>query len=94
MHEHFKSAWQGFEAKNSGDYVRQAHEFLHKPPPGALSNVRTVGDAVLCEYYKKSFGIMEMSGATRTLYKPDPREPGSPRGRRYQAAMDYFNAQQ
>lgn len=84
---HFKDHGADFGAKNAVDYALKAHEFLHNPPAGTLSKTRPNGDVVRFDPATDTFGVMDKTGAPRTLYKPDPTKHG------YPTNLDYFNAQ-
>jgi pyocin large subunit-like protein len=84
---HFTKHGADFEAKNALDYVRQAEDFLHNPPAGALSKTRANGDVVRFDPATDAFGVMDKAGSPRTFYKPDPAQHG------YSTNLDYFNAQ-
>jgi filamentous hemagglutinin len=84
---HFKDHGSDFGAKNALDYVRQAHQFLMKPPTGTSTRTRANGDMVRYNAYTNTFGVLAPNGSPRTFFKPDPMVHGFPTN------LDYFNAQ-
>jgi pyocin large subunit-like protein len=84
---HFRDHGADFGVENAVDYVKQAQQFLRSPPPGTLTRLRPNGDVVRYNPGTNTFGVMDASGAPRTLYKPDPSVHG------YPSNLDYFNAQ-
>jgi RHS repeat-associated protein len=84
---HFKDHGADFGARNAVEFVEQAQQFLRSPPPGTLTRVRPNGDVVRYNPGTDTFGVMDASGAPRTLFKPDPAVHG------YPTNLDYFNAQ-
>jgi pyocin large subunit-like protein len=84
---HFKDHGADFAAKNAIDYVRQANEFMHNPPPGTLTRFRPNGDVIRYDPITSSFGVMTANGLPRTFFKPNPAVHG------FATNRDYFNAQ-
>ena len=76
-----------FGAKNAVDYAKQAQQFLRNPPKGTLSRTRANGDIVRYHPKTNTFGVMDKTGAPRTMFKPDRKVHG------YKSNLDYFNAQ-
>jgi len=85
--QHFQDHGAQFGAQNALDYVRQAHQFLHNPPSTVLTRVRANGDVVRYDPVSNTLGVMDKSGAPRTMFKPDPAKHGYPTNR------EYFDAQ-
>jgi len=85
--KHFQDHGADFGAVNAIDYVRQALSFLHNPPVGTLTRVRSNGDVVRYNPTTNTFGVMNASGEPRTFFKPDPAVHG------YPSNLDYFYAQ-
>ena len=84
---HFNDHGADFGSKSAVDYTLMAQEFLHNPPAGTLSKTRANGDIVRFNATTDTFGVMDKTGAPRTIYKPDPAKHG------YPTNLDYFNAQ-
>ncbi|MFI0416546.1 MAG: RHS repeat-associated core domain-containing protein, partial [Candidatus Thiodiazotropha sp.] len=86
-YRHFKDHGAEFGAKNAVDYAKQAQQFLRNPPKGTLSRTRANGDIVRYHPKTNTFGVMDKTGAPRTMFKPDRKVHG------YKSNLDYFNAQ-
>ncbi len=84
---HFIDHGSEFGAQNAIDYVKQTQNFLRNPPAGTLTSVRTNGDIVRYNPSTNTFGVMDVTGAPRTMFKPDPAIHG------YQTNLEYFYAQ-
>jgi hypothetical protein len=84
---HFRDHGKDFGALNATEYARMAANFLHSPPQGVLTRVRSNGDIVRFDPVSDAFGVMDKNGAPRTFFRPDPAVHG------YRTNMDYFNAQ-
>jgi len=86
--QHWKKHGTEFpEFKNAKQYAEGAKDFLHSPPTGTLSKVRSNGDVVRYNQSTNTFGIMDANGVPRTMYRPDAAKHG------YPSNLDYFNAQ-
>lgn len=86
--QHWKKHGTEFpEFKNAKQYAEGAKDFLHSPPVGTLSKVRSNGDVVRYNQSTNTFGIMDANGVPRTMYRPDAAKHG------YPSNLDYFNAQ-
>jgi filamentous hemagglutinin len=59
------------EFLNSKQYVEGATDFLHNSPVGTLIKVRPNGD--ILKYYPPSntFGVMDLNGTPRTMFRPN-----------------------
>ena len=93
---HFGDHGADFCVKNAADYVKQARNFLHNPPPGTLTKIRqSNGDIIRYNPKSNTFGIMDAKGAPRTFYKPAPRSPTNLNGYdpKYNSPLEYFNDQ-
>ena len=86
-YRHFRDHGADFGARNALEYVRMAQDFLRNPPPGTLTRTRPNGDVVRYNPHSDTFGVMDSSGAPRTMYIPDPAIHG------YPTNLDYFYAQ-
>ena len=70
----------------SSTLIRRS-KFLRNPPQGTLTGIRSNGDVVRYDPEMNMFGVMDVCGAPRTFFKPDPAISG------YPTNLDYFNAQ-
>ncbi len=75
------------DVTNATEYVAKAQDFLRTPPGGTLTRVRSNGDVVRYHPGSNTFGVMDASGAPRTLFRPDPSVHG------HATNLDYFYAQ-
>ncbi|MFV0460667.1 MAG: hypothetical protein ACK5MT_18065 [Actinomycetales bacterium] len=72
---------------NSLEYVAEAQGFLRKPGTGVWTRTRINGDVVRYDPGNNKFGVMDLTGAPKTYFRPDPASHG------YSTNLDYFNAQ-
>lgn len=56
--------------QNAKQYVEAATDFLHNPPVGTVSITRKNGDVLRYNFSTNTFGIMDVNGVPRTMFKP------------------------
>ena len=70
--EHFQKHGSEFDdVNNSVQYINKAHEFVNNPPSGALTKTRPNGDVLIYDPQTNTFGVKDVDGAPKTLFKPD-----------------------
>jgi hypothetical protein len=67
---HFKRDGRDFGARTIDDYVRQAHDFIDRPPHGTLTLTRRNGDHLFYDPAGNTFAVADRKGAPRTMFKP------------------------
>lgn len=68
---HWKKHGKEFsEFQNAKQYVEGAKDFLHNSPSGTLTKVRSNGDILKYNPKSNTFGVMDATGAPRTMFKP------------------------
>jgi pyocin large subunit-like protein len=67
----FERNGEAFGAKDLDDFVRKAHAFIDKPPPGTERLARSNGDVLLYDGKNNVFAVATREGAPRTMFKPD-----------------------
>ena len=75
------------EVNNALEYVEKAHAFMKNPPSETLIKIRANGEKVFYDAKSEIFGVQAVSGAPKTMFKPNPAVHG------YVTNLDYFNAQ-
>jgi hypothetical protein len=58
------------ELLNAKQYVQAAKNFLTKSPTGTLTKVRANGDILKYHPGTNTFGVLDASGAPRTMFRP------------------------
>lgn len=61
---------EAFGARTLNDYVRKAHAFVEKPPPGAETQTRPYGKLVY-DPASNTFAAADKDGTPRAMFKPD-----------------------
>jgi pyocin large subunit-like protein len=70
-YRHFKDHGKEFpEFYNAKQYVEATKEFLHNSPDGTLVKTRTNGDVLKYHPPTNTFGVMNVDGTPRTMFKP------------------------
>lgn len=70
--EHWKNHGAEFpEFQNSKQYVEGAKNFMNNPPGGTLFKTRANGDQLFYNPESNIFGVQNVDGAPRTLFRPD-----------------------
>ena len=59
------------EFLNAKQYVEGANNFLHNSPTGTLVKIRVNGDILKYNPGTNTFGVMDVNGVPRTLFRPN-----------------------
>jgi RHS repeat-associated protein len=69
--KHWKDHGAEFpELVNAKQYVEATKSFLHNSPAGTLTKTRTNGDILKYNSGTNTFGVIDVSGTPRTMFKP------------------------
>ncbi len=80
---HFKKHGDEMGFKNAADYVREAQQFLRRPPQGTETKIEKDGDILRYQEETGRFGVMRADGAPRTFFIPEPDVHGASSNRAY-----------
>ncbi|WP_343307886.1 DUF6443 domain-containing protein [Chitinophaga niabensis] len=70
-YRHFEDHGKEFpELYNAKQYAEATKEFLHNSPEGTLVKTRTNGDVLKYHPPTNTFGVMNVDGTPRTMFKP------------------------